>query len=363
MLRSSLLAATFFCFTLAGGASPSVAKTITIVSWGGSYEVAQREAFFEPFTRATGIRVKITRYNGGLDGLRERAGVEGWDVIDMVEDQAIAACETGLLRRLDHDKIAEPADGIPVAADFVTGAFRDCSIAQNLFATVVAYDERAFPGLKPTRIEDFFDLDRFPGKRAIEKSPDVILEWALMAEGVPPSQVYDLLSTDRGLRLAFRKLDQIRSEIIWWTDAATPAKMLRNGTVAMASGYNGRFFSVAADDDVPVAVVWNGRIIGYDVWAIPKSADEPEAAEQFLRFATAPDRMAELAERIPYGPARHSALQRIGLHPDIKIPMRAHLPNAPQHADRALIRDSNWYAHTRDLRMRRFQAWLEGEEK
>jgi putative spermidine/putrescine transport system substrate-binding protein len=68
--------------------------------------------------------------------------------------------------------------------------------------------------------------------------------------------------------------------------------------------------------------------------------------------------MARLAERIPYGPARQSAFDRIGLNPVTGTPMRPHLPNAPHYNARALVRDSVWSAHTAELRRRRFEAWL-----
>ncbi len=70
--------------------------------------------------------------------------------------------------------------------------------------------------------------------------------------------------------------------------------------------------------------------------------------------------MARLSERIPYGPARASAFERIGLNPETGVPMRVHLPNAPQHGGRALVRDAGWVANTHDLRQRRFEAWLDG---
>ena len=226
----------------------------------------------------------------------------------------------------------------------------------------MAYDERAFPGVKPTRIGDFFDTARFPGPRAVQRGPDGILEWALLAEGVPPEQVYGLLSTDRGLRLAFRRLDTIREHIVWWTDPAEPAEMLADGRAVMAAGFNGRFFDMAARGGAPVDIVWDGRIIGTEVWAIPASTENPQAARDFLAFALRPASMARLSELIPYGPARRSAFERVGLHPETGVPMRVHLPNAPQHGGRALIRDAAWVANTRDLRQRRFQAWLERAE-
>ena len=48
-----------------------------------------------------------------------------------------------------------------------------------------------------------------------------------MAEGVPIDQIYDLLSTDRGMRLAFRRLDSIRDHIVWWDDPKEPAALLK----------------------------------------------------------------------------------------------------------------------------------------
>ena len=338
--------------------APGAPAPLTVVSWGGAYEAAQRRAIFAPFARATGIELRILRYDGGLDSLRRRAGPEGWDIIDMLEPTAISACEAGLLAPLDATRVLD-ANARTLRGDFAQARLRRCAIPQNVFATVMAYDDRAFPGVKPTRIEDFFDVERFPGKRAIAKSPDGILEWALLAEGVPPEQVYDLLSTARGLKLAFRRLERLRGHVLWWQDAADPPRLLSSGQAVMASGYNGRFFTAARLQGAPIDVIWDGRIIGHDVWAVVAGTDRPDAARRFLAYALHPDRMARLAERIPYGPARRSAMARIGLHPDTGIPMRAHLPNAPQHGARRLVRDGDWYSHTRAIRQRRFEAWLQ----
>lgn len=352
MLRSSLAG---LCLLLA---QPAAAAEISVATWGGAYEAAQKRAVFAPFTQATGQPVSAVRYDGTVEALRARASSEGWDAVDMLADQARAACAKGLLQPLD----ARDLLGRAALSDFTPHRPTRCAIPQNVYARVMAYDEGAFPGVKPTRIEDFFDTARFPGPRAVQHGPDGILEWALLAEGVPPEQVYGLLSTDRGLRLAFRKLDTIRDAIVWWSDPAEPAKMLAEGRAVMASGFNGRFFDLAARGVAPVDIVWDGRIIGTEVWAIPSATRQPEAARAFLDFALHPSSMARLSELIPYGPARRSAFARIGLNPETGVPMRVHLPNAPQHGGRALIRDAAWYANTRDLRQRRFRSWLEGED-
>jgi putative spermidine/putrescine transport system substrate-binding protein len=338
---------------LALWAAPLAAQELTVVSWGGAYEAAQRRAVIAPFAAETGHDVTVARYDGTWSALDARGAAEGWDVIDMLADQARVACDKGLLLRLRPREMFS-RDAL---ADFTLRRPDRCAVPQNAYARVMAYDDRAFPGIKPTRIEDFFDTERFPGPRAVQRSPDGILEWALLAEGVPPEQVYGLLSTDRGLRLAFRRLDAIRDDILWWSDPSEPARMLAEGRAAMAAGFNGRFFDMA-QSGTPLDIVWDGRIIGTEVWAIAAATDAPDAARAFVAHAARPAAMARLAERIPYGPTRASAFARIGLNPDTGVPMRAHLPNAPQHGGRALIRDDAWYANTEALRARRFEAWL-----
>lgn len=332
---------------------------LTIVSWGGAYEAAQRATMFKPFTVLTGVEIEIVTYAGGLEGLRQQAGQGEWDVIDMAEGSAIAACEDGLLSELDPHDLLTPPRHTTLEKEFLPDAFRPCSIAQNIFSTVFAYDERAFPGEKPSRIADFFDVDKFPGLRALKKEPAGILEWALMAEGIPRRQVYNLLSTDRGMRVALRKLDSIRPYIVWWQEPGQPPEMLRDRKVVMASGYNGRFFAEANENKVPLTIVWDGQIQEYAVWAIPVASGHKELAGEFIRFATAVDRMAELAEHISYGPTRRSVLTRIGRHWRSQVPMRDHLPNAPRNNRRSLRSDSTWYAHTEQMRNRWFEAWLD----
>jgi len=334
---------------------------LVIATWGGVYEAAQQTALFAPFTDATGIPIRAARHNGGT-AILSRDEAAGWDLIDMIDADADAACRDGLLVRLDARALADAApDGTPADEDFMDHAFHPCGLAHLTFSTVVAYDDRAFPGRKPRTIADVFDIERFPGKRAFRRAPVAILEWALMAEGVPRAQVYDLLSTDRGLRLALRRLESIRDHIVWWEGAEEPVELLRSGRVVMASGYNGRFFEARQQDDSPLVVIWDGQLVSTDVWAIPTGTDRRATAERFIRFATHPDRLSALASRIPYGPTRHSALDHIGLHPTAGVPMRDHLPTAPRRLDQALMVDSRWYANTQALRQRRFDAWLAGD--
>ena len=363
LLRPLLLAAALLLLSAPAWAAPD--DTLTVVTWGGTYEQSQWAAYFEPFEAATGVEVETVRYDGSLDALRDHlaSGETTWDVIDLIRADAVRACDEGLLEPIDP-KILEPApDGTPAEDDFLEGAIRPCSITQLVFSTVIAYDNRAFPGEKPRRIEDFFDTERFPGKRALRKAPVALFEWALMAYGVPRQQLYDLLSTDRGFDLALRKLDGIRDELVWWQGGQEPVELLREGKVAMASGYNGRFFHARAVEGAPISVIWDGQLLDYNAWAIPNGADDGDLARRFIAFATRTERLAAQANRISYGPARESAQRRVGLHVTAGVPMRPYLPTAERHMETAIARDHNWYAQTVDLRTRRFRQWLSRTEQ
>ena len=215
-------------------------QALTIATWGGSYESAQQKALFDPFEAATGIRIDTQSYNGEIAILK---GDLIPDIIDRTMDDALLACEQNLVKKLKLSNILAPSpDGLEAEKDFIAGALMPCGVAHLSYSTLIAYDDRAFTGEKPQRIADFFNIKRFPGKRALRKQASAILEWALMAEGVPINQIYDLLSTDRGMRLAFRRLDSIRDHIVWWDDPKEPAALLKSRQVVMSSGFNGRFF-------------------------------------------------------------------------------------------------------------------------
>ncbi|WP_244272180.1 extracellular solute-binding protein [Halomonas aestuarii] len=334
-----------------------------MLSWGGAYERAQQAALFAPYTAATGRPVAVEQYDGGLDELR-RAVADGevpWDLIDMTRSEAMAACEQGLLEPLSSSLLAPAPDGTPAEEDFLPDAFGRCAITHSVFATVVAYRTDAFPGRRPTVIGDLFDQRRFPGPRALQDTPAVNLEWALLSYRVPLEELYRLLSTRRGLDLALERLDELE-EIQWWEAGDTPPRLLAEGKVVMASGYNGRFFDAMVNRGAPIAILWDGQVQEHETWVIPRGSPHPEAAREFLRFATTTERLADLARHIPYGPARRSAAVRVTTHAETGVDMRLHIPTHPLNAERALVKDETWYARTLARIQALFRDWRKSRE-
>ena len=344
----------------AAASSTDAYRAITVVSWGGPYERSQRKAYFEPFTKATGIRIDIERYDGGLEELRRQVngGDVDWDLVDMTMADNRAACRQGLLEPIDHSRLHPAPDGTPASGDFIDGALTECGVAQIVYAMVAAYNRDAFPGERPARIADIFDLRRFPGTRALQRSPEANLEWALRSYGVPREELYQLLSTDRGLRLAFERLDRIRDHVVWWTSTDQPVEMLISGEAVLASEYNGRLFEVAAIQGHPIEIIWDGQVYELGTWGIPRGTRRLDDVHEFIRFATGTHPLAEQARYIAYGPARRSSMKLVSTHAETGVDMRPHLPTNPVNFRTAILKDTEWYASLYDRIKARFDAWL-----
>ena len=340
-------------------------EPLTVATWGGAYEDSQRKAYFDPFAAETGIPIQTADYAGGVKPLREQINGDGlvWDVADMTMADHRQACQEGLLERFDPTRLAPAPDGTAALRDFIASGFTPCGVAHNVFSMVYAFDKRAFPGAQPYRIEHLFQPDKFPGQRAFHKRPDALLEWALISYGVPAKELYSLLSTERGMKLAFKRLDRIRDDIVWWSDPAKAVELLLRDDVAFSMGYNGRFFDAAVVENEPIEIVWDAQVYELEVWGIPRGADQAESARRFIRFATRTESLVAQTRYIAYGPTRESANRRVDKHATAGVLMRPHMPTNPLHMDRAIKKDVNWYARTRDRLDERFDAWLAAGDK
>jgi putative spermidine/putrescine transport system substrate-binding protein len=343
--------------TLAAGAltAPAMAgNTLTIVSWGGSYTDSQKKAFFEPYAAATGATINIEDYNGGLGAVR--AQVESktvtCDVIEVELQAAVRGCDEGLFEPIDPAVLPKAPDGIPAGKDFLPGTLQECGIGNIVWSNIFAYNERAFPGEKPSTVADFFDIARFPGKRGMIKKPQVNMEWALIADGVPADQVYETLKAKEGVDRAFRKLDAIKAHVIWWETGAQPPQLLADGEVTLSGAYNGRIYSAIVDEGQPFRIIWNHQIWNQDLWAIPAGSKNVDAALDFIAFASRPERMADQTNYIFYGPARKSAAALI----DPKL--KPHMPTSEENFRDAIAFDFEFWADHVDELNERFSIWL-----
>ncbi len=348
----------------ASATTVSADTTLTIVSWGGAYSNSQQKAYHDPYMK-NNPGIKIVNDDSASEGLAKlRAQVEAnnvtWDLVDMEAAQAVTACDEGLAETIDPDTDLAPApDGTPASKDFFEGFFvSDCYIPQIVYSTTFGFRSDVYKDKKPTTIADVFDLKTFPGKRALEKRPDGNLEWALIADGVDAKDVYNVLETPEGVDRAFKKLDTIKDQVIWWTKGAQPPQLLADGEVNIASAYNGRLFSLIVEKKQPVEMMWDWQVFAIDGWVIPKGTKNKAEVLKYLRFATDTQRLADQSKYISYGPARKSSSALVGKHFELGIEMAPHMPTDPKNAKTTLLYNTEWWADRRDSFNERFNTWL-----
>ena len=321
---------------------------------------SQEFAFFQPFAHRSGYGVSGVPFDGSLAALRAQAGSPAWDVVDLDQTALTQACEQGLLERLDPTLLQPGPDGTPPAEDFLPGAIQPCGVANVAWSAVIVYDK----GLKtaPTKIENVFDLKRYPGKRALPRTPQHTLELALLADGVAPDQVYALLATKEGQDRAFARLNAIKDQIVWWDKARDGLDKIAQKQAAMGVAFNGRAFMAMIKSRQPVAVLWDHQIYHLNYWAIPKGAKFAGPAREFIGFATAAGPMSDQTRLLPYGPARVSAVRLVGKHAELNLDMKPFLPTYQPNLQGALAFDDAWWTAGEPALKERFNAWIEGRE-
>ena len=347
---------------LSGTAVAQQPEALNIVSWGGAYTQSQIKAYHDPWTEKTGIKI-VNIDEGGTAPAKLRAQVESgtvtWDLVDVLEAPAIRLCDEGLAEEIDYDKVLAAApDGTLPTEDFIEGTLSGCFIPEIVYATLFAYNDDMFPDAKPQTIADVFDLEKFPGKRSLEKTPYANLEWALYADGVAIEDIYEVLDTDEGLDRAFAKLDTIKSQVVWWEAGAQPPQLLADKEVAIASGYNGRFFNAQVIENQPFTILWDGQVFELDGWVIPKGTPNLETVLEYLHFATDTQRLADQAKFISYGPARNSSAPLVATHAETGVDMKPHMPTNPENFTTAIKKDALFWVDNYDSINQRFSAWL-----
>nr|WP_242612595.1 polyamine ABC transporter substrate-binding protein [Corticibacter populi] len=322
----------------------AAAKDLTVVNFGGANGNAQKTAYFETFEKASGNPIIGVEYNG--EQARVKAMVETgrvtWDVVEVETGDLTRGCDEGLYEKIDWSRVV-PEDAL------IPEAVTECGVGAFVWSTVLAYDSNKLK-TTPTGWADFWDVEKFPGKRGMRKQALYNLEFALMADGVPAKDVYGVLATKEGVDRAFKKLDEIKPHIQWWEAGAQPPQFLVAGDVVMSTAFNGRI-DAAKREGQPLNVVWNGGIYDLDYWVIPKGTPNKDLAYDFIKHASGADTQAVYAQHIAYGPVNLEALKAL----DAKT--AADLPSTPENAAVGVLMNGEfWTDHGEELQQR-FTAW------
>jgi putative spermidine/putrescine transport system substrate-binding protein len=317
---------------------------LTVVNFGGANGAAQKKAYVEPFEKSTGTKIVSVEYNG--EQAKIKAMVETkkvtWDVVEVESPDVARGCDEGLFEKIDWAKVGNKAD-------FQPAAVTECGVGAFVWSTVMAYNgDKLKTG--PVTWADFWDVKKFPGKRAMRKGARYNLEFALMADGVKSADVYKQLATKDGADRAFKKLTELKPNIQWWEAGAQPPQFLVAGDVVMATAFNGRI-DAAQREGKNLKISWTGGIYDLDYWVIPKGAPNKELSMKYITLASSADAQAEYARNISYGPTNNKALAKL----DAKV--QSLLPTSPANAKDALQFNVKFWADQGEELEKRFASW------
>jgi len=318
-------------------------RTLYVNSWGGSYTAAQQEAYFKPFTAATGIEVRTVT---PVSYARIKAQVQSGNYeFDMTSINSM------LWLRASREDLAEPIDW----SIFKKGTLPDEAIVANgygvafaVLGTNLCYRTDRFAAGGPKSWADFWNVDKFPGSRSlcISDAPRTCI-FALLADGVPRDKLYPL-DFDR----AFRKLDWIKPHIkVWWREGNQSQQLLRDGEVDMMSMWNARGTELK-QQGVPVEVVWNGAVRSDSTWCVLKGAPGRKLAFEFIQFASQAKPQADFNTRLYYGPTNPGAYALIAKQ------IAVQLPTYRDNVAVSVKEDDVWEADRIAKLEERFTQWL-----
>ena len=322
---------------------------------GGPYVAAMGKGFYEPFNKENEGRIEIVGVAGKHEPTSQiksmvDTGTYTWDMACGISISAHnLLADAGYLAPLE---IGDDPHVQEVPESFKTKYIQGIEV----YTTVLAYRTDVYPakGPAPTGgFKDLWDIEGIPGRRGIRKHPFDTFEEALMAAGVNGTDVYAYM-TANGFDPAFASLNKIKPHVdIWWTGGAQTSQLITTGEVDMIPTWNGRA-QAAIDGGAPAAISWNQSLWSFAGAIILRDGPNVDACREFAKFTARPDRQAEFAKHIAYGPTNPKA------YDSITAERAALLPTALANFEQSVPIDSVFWGKNKDQAVELFNGWLLG---
>ena len=321
-------------------------KPVTYFTYGGAWKNAIQKAFAEPFTKKTGIPVRYQEpYNFGKLLAMHKAHAQQIDALTCSGMEVILAERNGMQTPLDWSLIDRSAlSPVQLSRPNVVGG-----VSQSMNVT---YSTKKWPGADhPNSWADFWNVEKFPGRRALRRDPVWTIEAALTADGVKDAAFYPI-DVDR----AFRSLDRIKPHIkTWWTDNSQSQQLMEQEEVDLIHMTNGRATQSILDHKAAFALVWNGATYSghSEGWFVPTGCPNPIGGMKFLDIVGRAEYQAVFARLLYYAPQNPKAIALL----DERIAKL--MPSYPDNEKVAHVIDYTWWADNAARVQRRFQEWLQ----
>jgi putative spermidine/putrescine transport system substrate-binding protein len=317
-------------------------ERIVVADPGGPFGLAFKAAFHDSFKADTGITsVQIAREHEPTAQVATMVKTKNftWDVVTLTLSARDILHKQGMLEELDWN--------MPDMNEIMAEAKHPAWMGTDVYCTILAYRTDKFASGGPQNWRDYFDTVKFPGRRAMRRSPIDTLEIALLADGVEPAKLYPL-DVDR----AFKKLDAIKKNIaVWWTGGAQTTQLLQSGEVDMVPTWNARAQTVT-DAGGPVKISWDQGLYSIEGWGIAKGNPKSAAAKKFVAYTANAKRQAVFTKTLAYGPTNPNAYKFIDKDTAAK------LPTSPDILPKIILAKEEWWAQNRQKAEERFTAWM-----
>jgi putative spermidine/putrescine transport system substrate-binding protein len=319
------------------GSARAASNELSFVGFGGDYQLGQTKAFFEPFEKATGIKIVQSE---GVDLAKLRAQVESgdveWDFLSLPDRLRYTAVHDGLLMPLDYNVIDTHRIEPSLVTQYAVGGV---TIPMLLTYSMQHYAQ----GKAPMTWPQFWDIGAFPGQHGMYNGPVYSLEFALIADGVPKDKLYPL-DVDR----AFKSLDKIKSKLLWWSQMSQPGPLLASGEIVVTPWVRSISYMLSGK---PIGISYDGAALTFEAWVVPKGTKNAANAMKFVNFALQPKNQAELTKYIAYGPTNQDASQYV----DPKV--RQYLSSNPDNAAKGFLLNGDYWGPNLDQLTKRWNEW------
>ena len=269
---------------------------IVVVNWGGDAVTAHKKAWVSRYNQKypdTKVIIDGSGPSSGKIKAMVESGKVTWDLCDRNNIAAIDLGRQGLLEEVDYTRVDPDAVREIHRGKWGLGAY--------LYSFALTWDTQAFD-IAPKDWKDFWNLKDFPGTRTLRKNFEGQLEAALLADGVPPDQIYPI-DLDRALE----KIKEIKEDTIFWGSGSESQQIMRDGDAVMGNLWHTRSSIVNRETEGRVDYTFNQATLFAGAWIQPKGAPAGKSAWDFAAAAQDPQSQVEVFEMLGSGPVNPKA--------------------------------------------------------
>ncbi|MET4690677.1 ABC transporter substrate-binding protein [Sinorhizobium fredii] len=325
------------------------AEQVIIASTGGAYDQALKEAWFDPFTKATGIEVvTVVATNAEMRAKAAamvKTGNINWDLYLDGEIQAASKA---------HREVTEDlTDFCRQFADRQDLSAHACSAGGALLqstATLLAYRTENPGDPVPETWADMWDTEKFPGERSFPNFDDPwrVMAAALLADGVARDELFPL-DIDRALA----KLDHIRPAVsLWWKTGDQSVQGFRNGEYSLGQIWLTRAKAMQ-NEGLPIAWSYKASFLVGDRIALLKGAPHRDNALKLIAFwLNSPAAQAKACEVLSCTPPSRDAIALMSEE------ARLSMPQGDDVRDYIIVPDAEWINANAAMLLQRWNEWI-----